>query len=105
MYYDFYNVSRDIICLHNTSSDSLKMTITVDANWLLSRLDDPNVVVIDGRGLMPYRFGHIKNSTPLNVEQVVSIDGNGSNLVINSQTAEKVFSILVLMILGLCSLW
>ncbi|HYO06420.1 MAG TPA: rhodanese-like domain-containing protein [Phototrophicaceae bacterium] len=68
------------------------MMITVDANWLLSRLDAPTVVVIDGRGMMPYRFGHIKNSTPLNVEQVVSIDGNGSNLVISSQTAEKVFS-------------
>jgi thiosulfate/3-mercaptopyruvate sulfurtransferase len=65
--------------------------MTVDANWLLSHLSDQNVVIIDGRGLMPYRFGHIKNSTPLNVEQVVSIDDNGSNLVINSQTAEEVF--------------
>ena len=68
------------------------MTITVDANWLLFHLDDPNVVVVDGRGLVPYRFGHIRKATPLNVEQVVFIDDNGSNLVINAQTAEKVFS-------------
>jgi thiosulfate/3-mercaptopyruvate sulfurtransferase len=67
------------------------MMIAVDANWLLSHLDEPNVVIIDGRGLMPYRFGHIKNAKPLSVEQVVFIDDNGSNLVINSQTAEKVF--------------
>ena len=68
------------------------MVIAVDANWLLSHLNDPNVVVIDGRGLMPYRFGHIRNAKPLNVEQVVFIGTNGSNLVINSQVAEKVFS-------------
>src|SRR4028119_516295 len=68
------------------------MAIAVDANWLMSHLNDPNVVIIDGRGLMPYRFGHIRNAKPLNVEQVVFISTNGSNLVINSQAAEKVFS-------------
>lgn len=66
--------------------------VTVDINWLTSHLNDPNIVIIDARGLMPYRFGHIKNSVPLSVEQVILIADNGSNLVIETQTAEKLFS-------------
>ncbi len=68
------------------------MAVTVDVNWLLSHLNDPNVVIIDGRGLMPYGFGHVKNALPLDIEQVIFIDDNGSNLVMHPQTAEKVFS-------------
>jgi thiosulfate/3-mercaptopyruvate sulfurtransferase len=68
------------------------MTVTVDKNWLSFHLDDPNIVIIDARGIMPYRFGHIKNSTPLSVENVISIADNGSNLVIHEQAAEQIFS-------------
>ena len=66
--------------------------ITVDINWLLSRLDDPNLVIIDARGVMAYRIGHIKNSLPLDLEQVILIDENGSNLALDAQSAERLFS-------------
>jgi thiosulfate/3-mercaptopyruvate sulfurtransferase len=66
--------------------------VTVDTNWLASHLDDPNIVIIDARGIMHYRFGHIKNALPLSVEHVILIADNGANLVIDAQTAEKVFS-------------
>lgn len=68
------------------------MNITVDADWLNSHIDDIDVVIIDSRGLVPFRFGHIKNALPLEVENVISIHENGSYLVIPPQTAEKVFS-------------
>src|ERR671930_1917876 len=66
--------------------------VTVYTNWLASHLVDPNIVIIDARGIMHYRFGHIKNALPLSVEHVILIADNGANLVIDAQTAEKVFS-------------
>lgn len=68
------------------------MTVSVSANWLASNLDDSGLVIIDARGILPYRYGHIKNAVPLGVESVISISDNGSNLVIDAQTAEKTFS-------------
>jgi thiosulfate/3-mercaptopyruvate sulfurtransferase len=67
------------------------MIVTVDSKWLLSHLDDPDIIIIDARGVMPYRFGHIKNALPLDVERVISLADNGANLVIDSPTAEKLF--------------
>jgi hypothetical protein len=55
--------------------------ITVDASWLASHVDDPTIVIIDARGIIPYRFRHIKNARPLGLESVISIDDNGANLV------------------------
>jgi thiosulfate/3-mercaptopyruvate sulfurtransferase len=69
-----------------------EIMVTVDRDWLASHLDDHNLVIIDARGIMPYRVGHIKNAIPLSLEHVISIADNGSNLVIDVQTAEKVFS-------------
>jgi thiosulfate/3-mercaptopyruvate sulfurtransferase len=68
------------------------MIVTVDSKWLLSHLDDPNVFIIDARGDMPYRFGHIRNALPLSIEHVISIAPNGANLVIDALEAEKVFT-------------
>ena len=68
------------------------MIVTVDSKWLLSHLDDPNVIIIDARGVMPYRFGHIKNALSLSVEHVISTAPNGANLVIDAPTAEEVFT-------------
>jgi thiosulfate/3-mercaptopyruvate sulfurtransferase len=68
------------------------MIVTIDTNSLVSRLDDPNIVIIDGRGIMPYRFGHIKNAVPLGVEHVISIADNGANLAVDAQIAEKIFT-------------
>ena len=66
--------------------------IIVDSKWLDSHLDDNNLCIIDARGSYAHNFGHIKNSQPLDVEQVISISDNGSNLVIEKQGAERLFS-------------
>jgi thiosulfate/3-mercaptopyruvate sulfurtransferase len=68
------------------------MIVTVGSKWLLSHLDDPNVIIIDTRGVMSYRFGHIKNALSLSIEHVISISHNGANLVIDSSIAEEVFT-------------
>jgi thiosulfate/3-mercaptopyruvate sulfurtransferase len=68
------------------------MMLTVDTKWLASHLDDPNLVILDVRGNMPYRLGHIKNAKPLGVEYVISVADNGANLVIDRPIAEKVFT-------------
>lgn len=64
----------------------------INANWLASHLDDENVIIIDSRGIMPFRFSHIKNAMPLGVEKVISTDENGSYLVIAPQVAEQIFT-------------
>jgi thiosulfate/3-mercaptopyruvate sulfurtransferase len=66
--------------------------IIVDSKWLASHLDDDNLCIIDARGGYAHGFGHIKNSQPLDVEQVISISENGSNLVIEKHVAENLFS-------------
>jgi thiosulfate/3-mercaptopyruvate sulfurtransferase len=68
------------------------MTITIDANWLASCLDDSNIVIIDSREIMAYRFRHIKNAKHLGIESVISIADNGANLVVDAPTAEQLFS-------------
>ena len=66
--------------------------IIVDSKWLASHLDDNDLCIIDARGNYAHRLGHIKNSQPLDIEQVISISDNGSNLVIEKQVAERLFS-------------
>jgi thiosulfate/3-mercaptopyruvate sulfurtransferase len=68
------------------------MIVTVDSKWLLSHIDDPDLIIIDARGVMPYKFGHIKNALPLAIERVISMAPNGANLVIDAPIAEKVFT-------------
>ena len=51
--------------------------IIVDIDWLSFIWTNRNVVIIDARGIMTYRFGHIKNSIPLSIDQVISIADNG----------------------------
>jgi thiosulfate/3-mercaptopyruvate sulfurtransferase len=67
------------------------MTI-VDSKWLASHLDDPNLVIIDTRDNISYRFRHIKNARSLGVERVISVADNGANLVVDGSIAEKTFS-------------
>jgi thiosulfate/3-mercaptopyruvate sulfurtransferase len=64
----------------------------MDANWLGPRLDDQNIVIIDGREIIKYRSGHVKNARRLGIESIISVAENGANLVIDAPTAEKVFS-------------
>ncbi len=68
------------------------MTITIDANSLASFLDDPNIIILDARDRTAYRFRHIKNARHLGIESVISIADNGANLVIDTLTAEQLFS-------------
>ena len=68
--------------------------ITVTSKWLVEHLDDPDLVIIDGRGIMPYRVGHIKNARYLEFEKVISLADNGANLVLDGSLAEDVFSTL-----------
>ena len=60
----------------------------------LSFPDDSNIIIIDSRGIIPYRFGHIKNAIPLVLNMSFQIADNGDyhHLVINWQASEKVFS-------------
>ena len=66
--------------------------ITVNSKWLLAHLEDPDLVIIDGRGNMPYMLGHIKNARNLGVEKVISLADNGANLVLDKSLAEELFS-------------
>lgn len=66
--------------------------IIVDSKWFASHLDDPNLVIIDTRDNISYRFRHIKNARPLGVERVISVADNGANLVIDGSIAEEVFT-------------
>ena len=68
------------------------MNMTIDASWLASHLDDENLIIIDSRGIIPFRFSHIKNAIPMGVENVISTDENGSCLVIAPQVAEQIFT-------------
>lgn len=66
--------------------------ITVDIKWLTFHLDDSDIIILDARGIMAYRFGHIKNSLPVDIDQVIFVSHNGSNLAIEPQSAEKLFN-------------
>src|ERR687887_286482 len=66
--------------------------ITVDSKWLVAHVDDPQIVIIDSRGNIPYTLAHIKNARPLGVEYVISVADNGANLVLDQSSAEKIFS-------------
>jgi len=68
------------------------MNMIIDASWLASHLDDENLILIDSRGIIPFRFSHIKNALPMGVEKVISNDENGSHLVIAPQVAEQIFT-------------
>ncbi|NAL78219.1 sulfurtransferase [Nitrososphaera sp. AFS] len=67
-------------------------SITVDAKWLASRLENPELVILDARGSIPYSFGHIKNAKPLGLEDVIRVSEEGASLVIDGNEAEKLFS-------------
>lgn len=68
------------------------MNMIVDASWLISHIDDENLIIIDSRDIMSFRFSHIKNAKPMSVENVISIDENGSHLVIARHVAEQIFT-------------
>jgi thiosulfate/3-mercaptopyruvate sulfurtransferase len=68
------------------------MMVIEDYNWLSSHLDDPNIIVLDARGYMPYRIAHIENAIPIGLEYLVSIADNGANVVIDANVAEELFS-------------
>jgi thiosulfate/3-mercaptopyruvate sulfurtransferase len=66
--------------------------IIVDSKWLASHLDDLNLVIIDTRDNITYRFRHIKNARPLGIERTISVADNGANLVVDGSIAERIFT-------------
>ena len=68
------------------------MTMIEDYHWLSMHLDDPNITILDARGNMLYRFGHIENAWPIGIESLISVADNGANLVADSKTVENVFT-------------
>ena len=66
--------------------------IIVDSKWLASHLDDLNLVIIDTRDNITYRFRHIKNARPLGIERIISVADNGANLVVDGSIAERIFT-------------
>ena len=66
--------------------------IIVDSKWLASHLDDPNLVIVDTRDNISYRFRHIKNARPLGIERIISVADNGANLVVDGSIAERIFT-------------
>lgn len=69
-------------------------SVTVDAEWLATHLENPDLVILDARGSVPYSFGHIKNAKPLALEDVIHLSEAGASLVIDENQAEKLFSAL-----------
>lgn len=67
-------------------------SVTVDAKWLATHLENPELVILDARGSIPYSFGHIKNAKPLALEDVIQLSEAGASLVIDENQAEKLFS-------------
>ena len=63
----------------------------VSHQWLAEHYNDPNLVILDSRGSVPYSYAHIPNSQPLGVEKVVKTNQYGANLVIESEQAETLF--------------
>lgn len=66
--------------------------IIVDSKWLASHLDDLNLVIIDTRDNITYRFRHIKNARPLGIERIILVADNGANLVVDGSIAERIFT-------------
>lgn len=66
--------------------------IIVGSKWLASHLDDLNLVIIDTRDNITYRFRHIKNARPLRIERIISVADNGANLVVDGSIAERIFT-------------
>lgn len=59
--------------------------------WLAEHYNDPDLVILDSRGNVPYSYAHIPNSQPLGIEKVVKINQYGANLVIDNDQAATLF--------------
>ena len=59
--------------------------------WLAEHYNDPDLVILDSRGNIPYSYAHIPNSQPLGIEKVVQTNQYGANLVIENDQAATLF--------------
>lgn len=66
--------------------------VLVSLDWLKENISDPNLVILDTRPKTLYLYGHIENSHPLSVEQVIKFDQYGSNLVLDEKKISEIFS-------------
>ncbi len=66
----------------------------VSYQWLAEHYNDPDVIILDSRGNVPYSYAHIPNSQSLGIDKVVKINEHGANLVIESGQAATLFGLL-----------
>ncbi|MDE1811590.1 MAG: sulfurtransferase [Thaumarchaeota archaeon] len=59
--------------------------------WLAEHYNDPDLVILDSRGNVPYSYAHIPNSQPLGIEKVVKTNQYGANLVIEKDQTSTLF--------------
>ncbi|SMH72569.1 sulfurtransferase [Candidatus Nitrosotalea okcheonensis] len=59
--------------------------------WLAEHYNDPDLVILDSRGNVPYSYAHIPNSQPLGIEKVVQTNQYGANIVIENDQAATLF--------------
>jgi thiosulfate/3-mercaptopyruvate sulfurtransferase len=67
-------------------------SVTVDAKWLTSNIDNSGLVILDARGSIPYSYNHIKNARSIGLEEVILTSDLGASLVIGGDEAENLFS-------------
>jgi thiosulfate/3-mercaptopyruvate sulfurtransferase len=65
--------------------------LIVDSKWIETHIEDPDLVIIDGRGRYAYNVGHIKKAVSVGLEDIIHISENGANLTIEGSVAENLF--------------
>jgi len=65
--------------------------LIVSYRWLSEHLDDADLVILDTRPKIAYMYGHIPNSVPLAVDQVIKISEHGAHLAPDADVASAVF--------------
>ncbi|MFQ5440660.1 MAG: sulfurtransferase [Nitrosopumilaceae archaeon] len=63
----------------------------VSIEWLRNHQSDHNLVILDTRPKTMFLYGHLPNSQPLTLEQVIKIDQYGSNLVGDEKQLSSLF--------------
>lgn len=61
----------------------------VSYQWLNEHLNDEDVVIIDTRPKVAYMYGHIPNSIPLAVDQLISVSEHGAHLAPDPQSTAQ----------------
>ena len=66
--------------------------LLVSLDWLKENISNPDLVILDTRPKTMFLYGHLENSQPLSIEQVIQFDQYGSNLVLDEKNIAELFS-------------